>query len=222
MTISPATPKLLTLLRAPEGDLGRWVDAVAARLGSGVPGASRIVLNTVRPVEVREGSVDAGWNVIVEGWFDTRADAEAARPAFAQDAAASASLIVDEILVHDGHVPVLGAKIIVAFRRKACVSRAQAQAHWRGRHVEVGLIEHKATDFLQLYFQNHVVLDNPVEQSEHDYDGLPEYWLDGDALANVAADAPVMKAIAQDEENFLDRTSLVTMLVEERPVFLRG
>ena len=39
-------------------------------------------------------------------------------------------------------------------------------------------------------------------------------------MASVAEDAPVMQAIAEDEKNFLYKPSLVTMLVEERPVFV--
>lgn len=47
----------------------------------------------------------------------------------------------------------------------------------------------------------------------------PEYWLDQVALANVSADAPVMQAIARDEESFIDCTSIVTLLLEEEELF---
>jgi hypothetical protein len=109
----------------------------------------------------------------------------------------------------------------VTFRRRSDLSRAQAQAHWQGPHVRVGLVEHNATDFLRLYFQNHVLADNRAERPEHDYDGLPEFWLDQDALASVGAESQVMKAIADDEENFIDRTSIVTLLVREEELFVR-
>lgn len=207
--------KLITLVRAGED----WIAGAAARLASGLPGARRIVINRVRPVEVRAGGVERGWDAVVEGWFDSRAAAEAARPAFAEGAETAVPLLVREELIHDSGIRPLPSKILVTFRRRPSLSRAAAQAHWRGRHVEVGLVENNAADFLRLYFQNHVVDDNAVDLPAYDYDGLPEFWLDEDALASVGADSPVMKAIAADEENFIDRSSIVTMLVEELPVF---
>src|SRR5690606_4797736 len=65
--------KLMTLVRAtaPEG----WAAAQEAALGSGLPGARRIVLNRVRPVEVRATDLPVEqWDAVMEGWFDTRAD----------------------------------------------------------------------------------------------------------------------------------------------------
>lgn len=212
--------KLMTLVRTVDADT--WGTALTERLAQGLPGARRIVLNTVLPVEVRAtDQAGEAFDAVVEGWFDSRADAEAARPAFGEGADTAAHLLIDEHLIHDSGIRPLSAKVIVAFRRQPAITREAAQAHWRGRHVEVGLIEHKATDFLRLYFQNHVVSDNPAERAEHDFDGLPEFWLDQDALANVGADSPVMKAIAEDEKNFLEPGSLTTLLVEEHPVFAR-
>lgn len=207
--------KLITLVRAGEG----WIAAATARLARGLPGARRIVVNRVRPVEVRAGGTEPGWDAVVEGWFDSRAAAEAARPAFAEGAETAVPLLVREELIHDGGIRPLPSKIFVTFRRLPSLSREAAQAHWRGRHVEVGLVENNATDFLRLYLQNHVAPDNAAGPAEYDYDGLPEYWLDEAALASVAADSPVMKAIADDEKNFIDRSSIVTMLVEELPAF---
>jgi len=215
-----APAKLMTLVRAaaPEG----WAAAQEAALGSGLPGARRIVLNRVRPVDVRVTDLPVEqWDAVMEGWFDTRAEAEAARDAFAQGGDQTAHLIVNELLIHDSGIRPLAAKVIVTFRRRADLDRAAAQAHWRGRHVEVGLVEHGATDFLRLYYQNHVVADNQALRPEHDYDGLPEFWLDEDALANVAAGSPVMEAIAQDEENFIDKQSVTTLLLEEHVLFER-
>lgn len=211
--------KLITLVRV--DDVQRWQDAFVERLGGGLPGAQRIVLNIVRPVEVREnaGGIDP-FDAVSEGWFDSRAHAEAARDAFAKGTDKAVHLLVDEVLIHDSGIRPLSAKVIVAFRRLPSVTREAAQAHWRGRHVEIGLVENNATDFLRLYFQNHVLADNPVDSPEDDFDGLPEYWLDEGAMASVAEDAPVMQAIAEDEKNFLYKPSLVTMLVEERPVFV--
>jgi len=213
--------KLMTLVRT--DDLAGWRGVLAARLADRVPGLRRFVLNQVLPVEVRPpaGLAPERWDAVLEGWFDTPADLELwIRSAPAADL--HVDLVVEEKLIHDSGIRPLPAKVIVVFRRRADLTRAAAQAHWQDEHVRIGLVEHKATDFLRLYYQNHVIEDDRARLPEHDYDGLPEYWLDQDALANVGPDAPVMQAIARDEENFIDRTSIVTLLVEEEELYTRA
>lgn len=211
--------KLVTLVRS--DTLPAWREALAARIAAGVPGLSRLVFNTVLPMEVRPtgDATPEHWDAVVEGWFDTRADLDA-WTATAPAGAMLANLVVDQQLIHDSGIRPLPAKIMVTFRRRPDLSRAQAQAHWRGRHVEVGF-ERGATDFLRLYFQNHVIAGNPVDRPEHDYDGLPEFWVDQNELAQVGPDSPVMRAIAEDEKNFIDLTSTVTLLLEEEELYAR-
>lgn len=210
--------KLITLIRA--ADPETWAQAARTALSTGLPGARRIVLNVVRPVEVRATATPGeSWTAVLEGWFETREQAEAARAAFAGDAAVAAHLLADERLIHDSGTRPLDSKIMVTFRRRADLTRVQAQAHWQGRHVEIGLVEHNATDFLLLYFQNHVLPDNPATDPRHDYDGMPVFWMDEGALAQVGAGSPVMKAIADDEKNFADPSGLSTLLVIEEHVF---
>ena len=47
------------------------------------------------------------------------------------DGALTAHLLVEERLIHGSDVRPLPSKIIVMFRRRADLTRAQAQAHWR-------------------------------------------------------------------------------------------
>ena len=123
-------------------------------------------------------------------------------------------LIVDQQLIHDSGIRPLPAKIMVTFRRRHDLSRTQAQAHWRGRHVEVGF-ERGATDFLRLYFQNHVIADNRVERPEHDYDGLPEFWVDQDALAQVLTAAPAEQS---DSSTDTGKTEVQVALLTEAEI----
>jgi hypothetical protein len=213
--------KLMTLVRT--DDLTGWRLALTARLADGVQGLVRMLVNTVEPVEVRpsEGAAPERWDAVLEAWFDTRADLDrwiGMQPA----TALLVDLVVDQKLIHDSGDRAAAAKVIVVFRRRADKTRAEAQAHWRGEHVRLGLVEHNATDFLTLYFQNHVIEGNRAASPAHDYDGLPEYWLDRDALSKVGPDSAVMRAIAKDEENFIDRASIVTLLVEEEQFFVRA
>ena len=210
----------MTLVRCE--DLPAWRRGLAKRVAAGVPGLTRLLYNAVLPVDVRpvEGAAPVRWDAVLEAWFETPAAREA-WVATLPGGALLANFAVEQKLIHDSGIRPLPAKVIVVFRRRAGKTRAEAQAHWRGRHVEIGLVENNAADFLRLYFQNHVAEDNRVELPEYDYDGLPEYWLDQDGLANVGPDSEVMRAIARDEENFADRSSLVTLLVEEEELFVR-
>jgi uncharacterized protein (TIGR02118 family) len=212
--------KLITLVRS--DDLPAWREALVARIDAGIPGLVRMVFNTVLPVDVRpaDGPAPEHWDAVLESWFETRADLDA-WAASAPGGGLLVDLIVDQKFIHDSGIRPLPAKVLVTFRRRPDITRAQAQAHWRGRHVEVGLVENDATDFLRLYFQNHVIDGNRVDRPEHDYDGLPEFWLDQDALAMVGPDSPVMRAIAADEVNFIEGGSTVTMLLQEEELYAR-
>ena len=64
-----------------QGDPDQWQSGLDARMSRGIPGLERLVYNSVRPVEVRvtEAVEAERWDAVVEGWFASRADAEAAR-----------------------------------------------------------------------------------------------------------------------------------------------
>src|ERR1700709_2506868 len=143
--------KLVTLVRS--DDLPALRAALDMRVAAGVPGLIRLLFNSVLPVDVRPtgGATPEHWDAVVEGWFETRADLDG-WAASAPTGALLVDLIVDQQLIHDSGIRPFPAKIMVTFRRRHDLSRAQAQAHWRGRHVDVGF-ERGATDFLRLYFQ---------------------------------------------------------------------
>ena len=209
--------KLISLLR-PAGLA--WEAFVAGRLAAGVAGLQRLVFNEVLPIDVRAGS-DAlpAYAGIIEAWFTDRASADAFA-ANVRSHGETVQLYVNALLINDSGRRPLPNKIMVTLKRRADLSREQAQKHWRTRHVEVGLVEHNAADFLQLYFQNHVFDSDQPSGSAGDFDGMPEFWVDPADLAEVGADSPVMRAIAEDELLFVDRTAIVTMMVTERELFV--
>lgn len=223
--------KLMTLLRA-EGDAAEanagWRSRLAGLAGGG--GLIRIVHNSVLPVEVRAGEdgPDVRWDGVTECWFDTRtaADAMIARidAAIAADRSIrGAHLLVDERLMCDSGQRPLPMKVIVFFRRRADLTRAAAQAYWQGPHARLGMVDFNATDFLKRYFQNHVLDDFDGGVADAAYDGAPEFWLEGpEVLQMVGPDSEVMIAIAKDEENFADRSTIVTLLVREDEIFARA
>ena len=211
--------KLIALLRSGPA-AGVWQDLVASALATGVRGLNRLVFNTVSPIDVRTGEDrPPPFVAVVEGWFADRHAAEAFAATLRLHGEA-VHLFVAPLLIHDGGRRPLPNKIMVTMKRLPGLSREQAQRHWRTRHVEVGLIEHNAGDFLQLYFQNHVIATDQPPGSATDYDGMPEFWVDPADLAAVGADSPVMRAIAEDETHFADGSSIITMLVSEQELFV--
>lgn len=212
------TAKLISLLR-PAGPEEGWEDWAAGQAPR-VAGLQRMVFNEVLPMDVRHGTdLPPPFSGVLESWFDAPADAHAFADAVRREGAV-VQLHVDELLIHDSGRRPLPTKIMVTLTGRADKTRAQAQHHWRTRHVEVGLIEHNATDFLRLYLQNHVRETDQPAGSVHDYDGMPEYWLDPADLASVGADSPVMRAINEDEKLFADQSTIITLAVVERELFV--
>jgi len=188
----------------------------------GISGLERLVFNEVEPVDIRDGSTDPlPFVAVVEAWFGSIEDARRLAGSFAQEWDI-VNLIVEQRLVFDSGIRPLPSKIMVTLKGKAGSSREAAQRHWATQHVDIGLIQHNATDFLRLYFQNHVRETDQPAGSRFDYDGMPEYWVDQDDLASIGAGSTVMKAIAEDELLFLDTSGIVTLLVREEELFARS
>lgn len=211
--------KLISLLR-PDHGAQAWKDFVAALIAVPFRGLQRMVFNEVLPINVRTGEqAPPTFVAVAEAWFTCRAHADA----FAASIRAhgdAVQLFVDALLINDSGRRPLPNKIMVTLKGLPHLSRERVQHHWRTRHVEVGLVEHNAGDFLQLYFQNHVYATDQRAGSACDYDGMPEFWVDPADLASIGQDAPVMRAIAEDEALFADKASIVTMMVTEQELFL--
>jgi hypothetical protein len=112
--------------------------------------------------------------------------------------------------------------VLVFFKRRPDLTRREAQDYWYGPHARLGMETFNATSFLKRYFQNHALLDYSNPDSRYDYDGVPEFWLETDAvLGAVSAESDVMKAIAEDEKKFIDKRSLETILVRENEIYAR-
>lgn len=211
--------KLISLL-GPAHSAQAWGDFVRTRLATDIAGLTRLVFNEVLPVDVRGGGDSSlPYVAIIETWFSGRESADAFA-ANVREWGDCVQLYVNPLLINDRGIRPLPNKIMVTLMRRADLTREQAQHHWRTRHVEVGLVEHNAADFLQLYFQNHVFDSDQPRGSALDFDGMPEFWVDPADLAEVGAESPVMRAIADDELLFVDRTAIVTMMVAERELFV--
>lgn len=211
--------KLISLLR-PDHSVQAWKALTETRIAERVLGLQRLVFNEVQPINVRTGEQALPtFSAIVEAWFADRAGADAFA-AWVRAQGSAVQLFVNALLIHDRGSRPLPNKIMVTLKGLAHLSRQQVQDHWRNRHVEVGMVDHNAGDFLQLYFQNHVYASDQPVGSANDYDGMPEFWVDPADLASIGQDAPVMRAIAEDEALFADKASIITMMVTEHELFV--
>ena len=101
-------------------------------------------------------------------------------------------------------------KQISFFKRKEGISVEDFQNHWRTVHAELVV---KLPNLLG-YVQNHTHASGYLKH-EPDFDGVAEVWFDStDAMrGNVGSD--VLQAIRDDEHDFIDRSSMGTLLTEE-------
>jgi hypothetical protein len=215
------TMKMICLIREGASASGcrSWCQNAIER---GIPGLERLVFNEVEPVDIRNGSTaPLPFVAVVEAWFGTIEEARRLAGSIAQEWAA-VNLFVEQRLVFDSGIRPLPSKIMVTLKGLAGRGREAAQRHWATQHVDIGLIQHNATDFLRLYFQNHVRETNQPAGSRFDYDGMPEYWVDQNDLASVGAESTVMKAIAEDELLFIETSDIVTLLLREEELFARS
>jgi hypothetical protein len=113
------------------------------------------------------------------------------------------------------------AKIMFAVRAKPGLTRGEALSHLRDRHAP--LVAASATNRQRLltYVQNRALEFGDIPALTADRDWIIESWRDLDvelAEPPVAADAILLR---EDEARFPDRATLLTLQVEEIPVWQR-
>lgn len=99
-------------------------------------------------------------------------------------------------------------KQVTLFKRKPGISREDFQKHWRTTHA--GLVV--ALPGLRRYVQNHA---EPKGNGEPPFDGVAEAWFDHVDAMRATVDTSELRAIREDEPNFIDGASMGTILVDE-------
>ena len=101
-------------------------------------------------------------------------------------------------------------KQVSFFKRKPSVSVEDFQQHWRTNHANlVGRLPG-----LQRYVQNHTLLSGYARR-EPVYDGVAEAWFDNMDDMRATVGTAELAAIREDEHNFLDRSTMGTLLTTE-------
>jgi len=108
-------------------------------------------------------------------------------------------------------------KLITLLKRKPGTTREEFSKYWLHPHGDIIL---KTLPGVRKYVQNPAVI---IGDREYEYDGVAEGWFDDiDSLRNALR---VMRSekgdvIREDEEKFLDRSKMVSFVVDEREVRL--
>jgi hypothetical protein len=111
-------------------------------------------------------------------------------------------------------------KIMFAARAKPGLTRAQALHHLRHNHAAVVSASHTHRTRSKTYIQNHA-LDGlqTVPAITLDRDWIIENWRDERVVLPEPPVAPDAILVREDEARFPDRATLLTLQVEEEPVW---
>ncbi len=104
-------------------------------------------------------------------------------------------------------------KVIAFFKRRDGLSVEAFQTHWKTRHAELV----RRLPGLRRYVQNHT-LASGYAKKEPDFDGVAETWFDNTAALRVSGSSDEYAAVKADEDNFIEATSLQSILAHEEVV----
>ena len=96
-------------------------------------------------------------------------------------------------------------KQVSFFKRRKDLSTEDFREHWRSKHADVV----RRLNGLVRYVQNHAL------EASSGFDGIAEVWFEDMESMRANVDTPELKAIRSDEENFIDSSSMGTILTNE-------
>ncbi len=101
-------------------------------------------------------------------------------------------------------------KLLAFFKRKPGISVEQFQRHWRTTHADL-VVRQRG---MRRYVQNHT-LASGYRNGEPDYDGVAEAWFDSTQDMRELAPSAAYRAVREDEANFIDASSLGSVITDE-------
>ena len=96
-------------------------------------------------------------------------------------------------------------KQVSFFRRRKDLSPEDFREHWRTKHADVV----RRLNGLVRYVQNHAL------DSSSGFDGIAEVWFEDMESMRANVDTPELESIRIDEENFIDSSTMGTILTNE-------
>jgi hypothetical protein len=110
-------------------------------------------------------------------------------------------------------------KLMYAARAKAGLTRSQALEHLRSRHAPLVAASATLRQRMKTYIQNHALDVQGIPALTQDRDWIIESWRDPLVVLPEPPVAPDAVTVREDEARFPDRESLLTLQVEEFPVW---
>ena len=104
-------------------------------------------------------------------------------------------------------------KVVTIVHRKPGMPVGEFQDYWRNAHPPPV----KALPGLRRYVQSHA-LPQGYWRRELAHDGIAETWFDDGAALKALQGSPEYAAVQADEANFIDRSRMVVLLVDEHLV----
>lgn len=116
-------------------------------------------------------------------------------------------------------------KLVALFKIKAGMSRAECIEYYETRHVP--LILEIMPDIFHDYRRNFVIPDSMFVPNHLEgapppppFDMMTELWFESrakyDEMGRIMSDPAIGERVARDEANFLDRSSMIMFMVDER------
>ena len=101
-------------------------------------------------------------------------------------------------------------KLLVYFKRRADMEVEPFQEYWRTRHAEVV----SGLPGLRRYVQSHTLLSG-YRKGQPACDGIAEVWFDDVDAIRALDGTDALRAVQEDEANFIDRSTMKTLLTDE-------
>ncbi len=104
-------------------------------------------------------------------------------------------------------------KTVIFFKRKPGLSVEAFQQHWRTRHAQIIA----QLPGIRRYVQNHA-LASAYRAGEPAFDGVAESSFDDTRAMKALVGTPQYAAVLEDEPNFIDRSSMGSIITEEQVI----
>jgi uncharacterized protein (TIGR02118 family) len=101
-------------------------------------------------------------------------------------------------------------KIVIFFKRRAGMAVEDFQRHWSTTHADIIL----KLPGLVRYVQSHV-LASAYRKGEPAFDGVAESYFESTQAMKALAQTPSYAAVLADEPNFIDRSSMGSIITDE-------
>ncbi len=110
-------------------------------------------------------------------------------------------------------------KVIALGKKRPGISQEEFSRHWREIHVPLAK-KYMTQLCIKKYIQNHIISEPGA--SDPEFSGITEVWYENMEEFNAGTNfwnSEAGKVIRDDEDSFIDRSTMKFIIVEENVVF---